>query len=44
MPQLENPVYNSPPEYEWLEKFYKKYLEKRLECDTLVAISQYTAN
>lgn len=44
MPQLENPVYNSPPEYEWLEKFYKKYLEKRLECDTLVAISQYTTN
>ena len=37
-PQMENPTYNLPKDYEWVEKFYKHYLEKNLICDTLIAI------
>jgi len=37
-PQLKKPTYNLPKEYFFLEKFYKKNLEKNLKCDTLIAI------
>ncbi len=37
-PQLNDPTYNLPKEYDWIEKHYKKHLEKYLICDTLVAI------
>lgn len=37
-PQLERPSLNMPKEYEWLEKFYKNYLEKQLLCDAIVAV------
>ena len=37
-PQLNNPTYNLPIEYAWIEKYYKQYLEKNLKCDTLIAI------
>jgi hypothetical protein len=37
-PQLENPTYYLPQEYTWLESSYKKYLEKKLLCDTMIAI------
>ena len=37
-PQMENPTYNLPEDYEWVEKFYKHHLEKNLICDTLIAI------
>ncbi|RJQ28876.1 class I SAM-dependent methyltransferase [Candidatus Parcubacteria bacterium] len=37
-PQLENPAYSLSQEYNWLENSYKKYLEKKLLCDTIIAV------
>ena len=37
-PQLNEPTYNLPKLYEWIELTYKNHLEKKLKCDTLVAI------
>lgn len=39
MPQLNDPTYSLSKEYEWIEKYYKKYLEKNLKCDTLMAVA-----
>jgi 2-polyprenyl-3-methyl-5-hydroxy-6-metoxy-1,4-benzoquinol methylase len=38
-PQLTNPVYNLENELEWLDKYYKNFLEKNLTSDTLVIIA-----
>ena len=38
-PQLDEPVYNLPKEYEWIEKPYKQHLEKTLKCDTMVVVA-----
>ena len=38
-PQMDEPVYNLPKEYEWIEKPYKHYLEKTLKCDTMVVVA-----
>jgi len=38
-PQMENPTYSLPGELNWLERFYKKYLERSLICDTLISIA-----
>ncbi|TLX79680.1 MAG: class I SAM-dependent methyltransferase [Thaumarchaeota archaeon] len=37
-PQLNEPTYSLPKPYEWIEKTYKGYLEKKLKCDTLIVI------
>lgn len=37
-PQLNDPTYSLSSEYSWLESYYKKYLEEKLLCDTIVAI------
>lgn len=34
-PQLDLPTYHTVSELEWLEKYYKDYLTKKLICDTL---------
>lgn len=39
-PQLENPTYSLDFNYEFIEKYYKKFLEKNFICDTLVAIAE----
>jgi 2-polyprenyl-3-methyl-5-hydroxy-6-metoxy-1,4-benzoquinol methylase len=42
-PQLTEPTYNLPKKYDWIEKHYKKYLEKYLICDTIIAIGTQIA-
>jgi len=37
--ELKNPTYEINNEYSWLEKYYKNYLEKKLICDTIIAIA-----
>lgn len=37
-PQLDQPTMRLSKQFEWLENYYKNYLEKKLECDTLIAI------
>ncbi|MBI1829471.1 MAG: class I SAM-dependent methyltransferase [Thaumarchaeota archaeon] len=37
-PQMSNPLFNLTNEYEWIEKPYKKHLEKNLISDTIVVI------
>lgn len=37
-PQLDEPTYNLPKEYEWIEKPYKQELERKLKSDTIIAI------
>lgn len=37
-PQIKNPKFNLENEYRWIEKYYKKYLEKKLLSDTIIAI------
>lgn len=37
-PQLNEPTYSLPKPFEWIEQSYKSHLEKKLKCDTLVAI------
>jgi len=39
-PQLENPTYSLTGDNQFIEKYYKKYLEKKLICDTLIAIAE----
>lgn len=39
-PQAKKPSYNMPAEYDWIDNHYKKYLEKKLICDTLIAIAK----
>lgn len=39
-PQLKKPTYSLPKSYQFIEIFYKKYLEKKLICDTLLSIAQ----
>lgn len=34
-PQIDLPTYHTVTELEWLEKYYKDYLTKKLICDTL---------
>jgi len=37
-PQLKNPTHILPKKYHWLENFYKKNLEQKFVCDTIIAI------
>jgi 2-polyprenyl-3-methyl-5-hydroxy-6-metoxy-1,4-benzoquinol methylase len=37
-PQIKNPKFNLESKYSWIEKHYKKYLEKKLLSDTIIAI------
>jgi hypothetical protein len=37
-PQIKNPKFNLENKYDWIEKYYKKYLEKKLLSDTIIAI------
>ncbi len=37
-PQMNNPLFNLTSEYEWIEKPYKRHLEKNLISDTITAI------
>ena len=37
-PQLKNPTHSLSKEYEWIEKYYKHNLERKLICDTLIVI------
>jgi 2-polyprenyl-3-methyl-5-hydroxy-6-metoxy-1,4-benzoquinol methylase len=37
-PQITNPKFNLENDYTWIEKHYKKYLEKKLLSDTIIAI------
>jgi 2-polyprenyl-3-methyl-5-hydroxy-6-metoxy-1,4-benzoquinol methylase len=37
-PQLNEPTHSLPKPYEWIELTYKNYLEKKLKCDTILAI------
>ena len=39
-PQLLNPTMNLSMEFEWIEKYYKKHLEKNLTCDTILCMAQ----
>lgn len=39
-PQLENPKYSLSDDIQFIDKYYKKYLEKKLICDTLIAIAE----
>ena len=39
-PQAKKPSYGMPGEYDWIDNHYKKYLEKKLICDTLIAIAK----
>jgi 2-polyprenyl-3-methyl-5-hydroxy-6-metoxy-1,4-benzoquinol methylase len=39
-PQINNPTFNLRKEYEWVEKYYKTKLEKKLISDTIIAIGQ----
>ena len=39
-PQARNPSYNMSVGYDWIDKHYKKYLEKKLICDTIIAIAK----
>lgn len=34
-PQLESPIYQTVGQLNWLEKYYKNYLTRKLVCDTL---------
>jgi len=38
-PQLANPTYHLEKNYEWLNISYKKFLEKKLLSDTLIAVA-----
>ena len=38
-PQLDKPSFKIDKDYEWLEKNYKNYLEKKISSDTIIAIS-----
>jgi len=40
-PQIDNPTFNCGKEYEWIEKYYKTYLEKKLISDTIIAIGGF---
>lgn len=37
-PQIKNPKFNVESKYSWIEKHYKKYLEKKLLSDTIIVI------
>jgi len=39
-PQLQNPTYSLNSDYEFIEKYYKKFLEKNLICDTLIVTAE----
>ncbi len=39
-PQSIEPTYELKSEYSWIEKNYKKYLEKNLVCDTLMVMAK----
>ena len=39
-PQLENPSYSLTNDYQFIEKYYKKYLEKKFICDTLIGVAE----
>lgn len=43
-PQLKNPVFCLPKEYEWIEKPYKMNLERTLKCDNIIAIGKPKSN
>ena len=36
-PQIDLPTYDLGGTHEWIEKHYKKTLEKSLKCDTIMA-------
>jgi 2-polyprenyl-3-methyl-5-hydroxy-6-metoxy-1,4-benzoquinol methylase len=38
-PQINTPTYNLEEPYGWMDKYYKKSLEKTLKCDTIMAVS-----
>lgn len=37
-PQTKIPSFQLDFKFDWLEKYYKKYLEKKLKCDTLLVV------
>ena len=39
-PQLQNPTYSLNNDYQFIDDYYKQYLEKRLVCDTLITIAK----
>ena len=41
-PQIDEPTYNLPKFYSWIESHYKKNLEESQKCDTIISISQYS--
>ena len=39
-PQIDSPTFETHGSYRWMEKYYKSYLEKNEQCDTLIAIAK----
>lgn len=39
-PQLKNPTYELPSDYQFIDDYYKKYLEENLICDTILATAK----
>ena len=40
-PQIDSPTYDLEEPYCWIEKYYKKMLEKSLKCDTIMAVCSF---
>jgi 2-polyprenyl-3-methyl-5-hydroxy-6-metoxy-1,4-benzoquinol methylase len=39
-PQLKKPTFDLPPDYHFIDNYYKKYLEDNLICDTIIATAE----
>jgi len=37
-PQIKNPSFEINESYDWLEKYFKSYLSKKLISDTIIAV------